>query len=173
MTDNWETITPSIVSFYPPFIPKFSLFHYFHNARFLALTSASREVSEDMEGFLKQVTQKGFIRKTSTVEPFGDFENTAVEEKEKEKEKVEEVLSRQGSANDVIKGNRFCVAALDPPTSPCLSRPLSLIVTLMRSHLILFPSTRTFLLSFLPHSNLSTNSLSHPLLPHPFPPPCL
>ena len=71
------------------------------------MASASREVSEDMEGFLKQATQKGFIRKTSTVEPFGDFENIAVEEKEKEKEKekVKEVLSRQGSANDVIKGN--------------------------------------------------------------------
>ena len=63
---------------------------------------APQEVSEDMEGFLKQATQKGFIRKTSTVEPFGDFENIAVEEKEKEK--VKEVLSRQGSANDVIKG---------------------------------------------------------------------
>jgi hypothetical protein len=71
-----------------------------------ASASASREVSEDMEGFLKQATQKGFIRKTSALEPFGDFENIAVEEKDKDKdkEKMREVLSRQGSAQDVVKG---------------------------------------------------------------------
>ena len=55
-----------------------------------------------MEGFLKQATQKGFIRKTSALEPFGDFENIAAEEKDKDK--VREVLSRQGSAQDVVKG---------------------------------------------------------------------
>ena len=70
----------------------------------LIIASASREVSEDMEGFLKQATQKGFIRKTSALEPFGDFENIAVDEKDKDKEKVREVLSRQGSAQDVVKG---------------------------------------------------------------------
>lgn len=32
-----------------------------------------------MEGFLKEVTEKGFIRKTSTVIPFGSIENIPAE----------------------------------------------------------------------------------------------
>jgi hypothetical protein len=46
-----------------------------------------------MEGFLKEVTEKGFIRKTSAVVPFGDLEVV-------EPDRVREVLSPQLSAEE-------------------------------------------------------------------------
>lgn len=115
MTDYTKIFTPTNDPAIPSSLPLKLTFQLISSYCFLFFTfplshliaasaSASREVSEDMEGFLKQATQKGFIRKTSALEPFGDFENIAVEEKEKDKEKEREVLSRQGSAQDVVKG---------------------------------------------------------------------
>ena len=47
-----------------------------------------------MEGFLKEVTEKGFIRKTSAVVPFGDLECVM------EPDRARDVLSPQGSAEE-------------------------------------------------------------------------
>jgi hypothetical protein len=53
----------------------------------------SEKGARDMEGFLKEVTEKGFIRKTCAVVPFGDLEVM-------ETDRVREVLSPQLSAED-------------------------------------------------------------------------
>lgn len=60
-----------------------------------------------MEGFLKEVTEKGFIRKTSAVVPFGDLESAM--EPDRDRDRAREALSLQGSAEE-IRGDLHCTA---------------------------------------------------------------
>lgn len=56
-----------------------------------------------MEGFLKEVTEKGFIRKTSALVPYGDLESVV------EPDRVTEVLSPQLSGEEARGASCYAI----------------------------------------------------------------